>query len=148
MPDDYVEKIAGELADLALADERRSEDERIVIDISEIVGASSQTLQEAFLTAVRVRRAERRARQLLADRAAEQMSSGPMISDNRNDDDYEEHRQRRTTFERERPDQEPEAEATEPDDAIDAALEDALNMMSEADDTDESKITPSRAKRR
>ena len=74
MADDYVEKIAGELAELALADERRSEDDRIVDDISEIVGASSQTLQESFLTAVRVRRAERRARQLLADRAAEQLN--------------------------------------------------------------------------
>lgn len=81
MADDYVEKIAGELAELALADERRSEDDRIVDDISEIVGASSQTLQEAFLTAVRVRRAERRARQLLADRAAEQLNNAtPLLT--------------------------------------------------------------------
>ncbi|MEL6682632.1 MAG: hypothetical protein AAFQ09_08295 [Pseudomonadota bacterium] len=75
MADDYVERVAGELADLALADERRSDDNTIVDQIGEIVGASSQTLQEAFLTAVRVRRAERRARQLLADRAADQMTN-------------------------------------------------------------------------
>ncbi len=81
MVDEYVQKIAGELADLALADERRTNDERIVDKIGEIVGASSQTLQEAFLTAVRVRRAERRARQMLADRAAEHMSSAtPLLT--------------------------------------------------------------------
>ena len=84
MSDPYVEKIAGELAELALADERRTEDEKIVNEISEIVGASSQTLQESYLTAVRVRRAERRARQLLADRAAEQLiSSTRLITDER-----------------------------------------------------------------
>ena len=74
MPDPYVDKIAGELADLALADEKRSDDEKIVNEISEIVGSSSQTLQEAYLTAVRVRRAEKRARSLLAERAAKQIN--------------------------------------------------------------------------
>ena len=71
MSDAYVEKIAGELAELAMADEKRTDDEKIVAEIGEIVGASSQTLQEAYLTAVRVRRAEKRARKLLADRASE-----------------------------------------------------------------------------
>ncbi|MEM6310906.1 MAG: hypothetical protein AAF754_12755 [Pseudomonadota bacterium] len=82
MADDYVDKVAGELADLALADERRSADNTIVDQIGEIVGASSQTLQEAFLTAVRVRRAESRARQLLADRATEQVNNAtPLLAD-------------------------------------------------------------------
>jgi hypothetical protein len=74
MSDAYLEKIAGELADLALADEKRSDDEKIVAEIAEIVGASSQTLQEAFLTAVRVRRAEKRARSLLTERATAQIA--------------------------------------------------------------------------
>ncbi len=74
MSDAYLEKIAGELADLAIADERRTGDENIVTEVSEIVGASSQTLQEAFLTAVRVRRAEKRARALLAERATDQLA--------------------------------------------------------------------------
>lgn len=69
MSDPYVERIAGELAELALADENRTGDEGIVNTIGEIVGSSSQTLQEAFLTAVRVRRAEIRARELLASRS-------------------------------------------------------------------------------
>ena len=74
MSDANLEKIAGELADLAIADERRTGDENIVTEVSEIVGASSQTLQEAFLTAVRVRRAEKRARALLAERATDQLA--------------------------------------------------------------------------
>lgn len=69
MADSYVDKVAGELADLALADANATGDEKIVDMIGEILGASSQTLQEAYMTAVRVRRAEGRARELLAKRA-------------------------------------------------------------------------------
>lgn len=39
-------------------------------EVSEILGTSSQTLQEAFLTAMRVRKAEKRARALLAQKRA------------------------------------------------------------------------------
>lgn len=67
---DYTENAANEIAELALADELLTGDEKIVQNIAEIMGASSQTLEEAFLTAIRVRRAEKRARELLADRAA------------------------------------------------------------------------------
>lgn len=66
----YLDKTADELADLALAEAAASGDEKIVDNIGEILGASSQTLQESFLTAIRVRRAEARARQMLADSAA------------------------------------------------------------------------------
>jgi len=69
MADSYLERVAGELADLALADQAASGDEQIVENIGEILGSSSQTLQEAYLTAVRVRRAEARARKLLSERA-------------------------------------------------------------------------------
>ncbi len=64
-----TEDMADEIAQLALADEKRSGDETIIAQVAEILGASSQTLQEAFLTSVRVCRAERRARELLATRA-------------------------------------------------------------------------------
>lgn len=70
MADNYLERVAGELADLAIADQAATGDENIVDNISEILGSSSQTLQEAFLTAVRVRRAEARARKVLSERAA------------------------------------------------------------------------------
>lgn len=64
-----LDETADDLARLALEDEARTGDDKIVDRISEILGASSQTLQEAFLTQVRVRRAEKRARALLAERA-------------------------------------------------------------------------------
>lgn len=69
MTQSYLDKVADELADLALADQAASGDTGIVESIGGILGASSQTLQEAFLTAVRVRRAEQRAREVLSQRA-------------------------------------------------------------------------------
>ncbi|MEO1640019.1 MAG: hypothetical protein AAFU41_12335 [Pseudomonadota bacterium] len=90
MAEDYVEKVAGELAELALADEKRTGDEKIVNEISEIVGSSSQTLQEAFLTAVRVRRAERRARNLLTERATEHIIHGTKLLTDERDGTEEE----------------------------------------------------------
>lgn len=65
----YVDDVANDLAEQALADAARSGDQKIVDEIGEILGASSQTLQESYLTFVRVRRAETRARALLASRA-------------------------------------------------------------------------------
>ncbi|MEJ6479309.1 MAG: hypothetical protein QNL92_11585 [Octadecabacter sp.] len=65
-----VEDTADDIAQLALEDEARSGESKIVDDIAEILGTSSQTLQEAYLTTIRVRRAETRARELLAKRAA------------------------------------------------------------------------------
>lgn len=77
MADSYVEKVAGELADLALADQEASGDIAIVDMIGEVLGASSQTLQESYLTAVRVRRAEARARGILAQRQATNYAEAP-----------------------------------------------------------------------
>ncbi len=67
---EYTENTANELADKALAEADASGDEEIVKKVGEILGASSQSLQESYLTAIRVRRAERRARALLAEAAA------------------------------------------------------------------------------
>ena len=64
-----TEDMADEIAQLALADELRTGDENVIREVAEILGASSQTLQEAFLTSIRVRRAEKRARDMLAARA-------------------------------------------------------------------------------
>ncbi len=70
MADSYLERVAGEIADLALADEQASGDINVVDTVAKVLGSSSQTLEEAFLTAVRVRKAEERARNLLRERAA------------------------------------------------------------------------------
>ena len=67
---DLTESIADELALEALKVVGNDVDSRIVENIAEVMGASSQTLQEAFLTAVRVRRAEARARSMLAEATA------------------------------------------------------------------------------
>ena len=77
MADSYLDKVADELADLALADQAESGDIAITEVIGTLLGASSQTLQEAFLTAVRVRRAEERARALLAERKANNYKAAP-----------------------------------------------------------------------
>lgn len=61
-----IEDLADDLAVEALAAAATGDDDTIVDRIGEVLGASSQTLREAYLTAVRVRRAERRAREILA----------------------------------------------------------------------------------
>ena len=45
-----TEDMADEIAQLALADELRTGDEGIIQKVADILGSSSQTLQEAFLT--------------------------------------------------------------------------------------------------
>jgi hypothetical protein len=77
MTDSYVQRVAGELADLAIADQKASGDIAIIDEIAKIVGASSQTLEEAFLTAVRVRKAEERARNMLLERKANGYAAAP-----------------------------------------------------------------------
>ena len=77
MASSYLDKVADELADLALADQAASGDIKIVDTIGTVLGASSQTLQEAFLTSVRVRRAEQRARDILAERVANNYADAP-----------------------------------------------------------------------
>ena len=66
-----TEDIADELALEALRLEKETGDEDIAKRVSEILGASSQTTQEAFLTSMRVRRAEIRARDFLEAKAKE-----------------------------------------------------------------------------
>lgn len=77
MADSYLERVAGEIADMTLADQAASGDITIVDQIATILGASSQTLEEAFLTAVRVRRAEMRARETLAQRKDNNYAAAP-----------------------------------------------------------------------
>jgi hypothetical protein len=43
-------------------------DDRFYMEVSKVLGATSPTTQEAFMTAIRVRLAERRARQFLEAR--------------------------------------------------------------------------------
>ena len=65
----FVEDIALDLAKKAIAVSRELDDDTVVDKIAEALGASSQLAEEAFMTSVRVLRAETRARKLLKDMA-------------------------------------------------------------------------------
>lgn len=57
-----VEDLADALAVDALKAEEETGDDKVVDQVAEILGADSITTQEAFLTAIRVRKADKRAR--------------------------------------------------------------------------------------
>lgn len=71
MAEQIIFDVADELARKALEIFEASGDEDIFDEVTKIIGTSSQTLEEAFKTAVRVRRAERRALEMLKTRKAE-----------------------------------------------------------------------------
>ncbi|MCZ0810919.1 MAG: hypothetical protein ACQEVT_06865 [Pseudomonadota bacterium] len=57
-------------------------DEEIVSDVIKLLGATSQTAEEAFLTSLRVRRANMKARALLMERARKfQQANSPGAAD-------------------------------------------------------------------
>ncbi|MEO9780393.1 MAG: hypothetical protein ABJH07_14270 [Sedimentitalea sp.] len=60
-----LESLASKLADDTIEAMKITGDERLFVEIGELIGASSQTLEEAYLTAIRVRLAEKAARKLL-----------------------------------------------------------------------------------
>lgn len=64
-----TEDLADELARDTIKYIEASGDEQIVSDLVKVLGATSQTAEEAFLTAMRVRRANIKARALLLNRA-------------------------------------------------------------------------------
>ncbi|MEJ1998894.1 MAG: hypothetical protein P8X76_12295 [Maritimibacter sp.] len=63
---DLQSRVADELAQEVLKLAAESGDEDIVDEVKKIIGTSSTTLEEAYMTAVRVRRAETRALELIA----------------------------------------------------------------------------------
>jgi hypothetical protein len=65
-----TEDIADRLAKEAIEAEEKLGDDRLVNQVSEVIGGSSTTTQEAYLTAVRVRRSEARARKFIAEKLA------------------------------------------------------------------------------
>ena len=65
--DDMADELARETMKIIEA----TGDEDIEREMAGILGTSSQTLEEAYLTAMRVRKAEKRARRLLADKRRE-----------------------------------------------------------------------------
>ncbi|MFK7745318.1 MAG: hypothetical protein AB8B47_09695 [Roseobacter sp.] len=76
-----VEDVADELALESLKIINATGDDAFVKRIADTIGGSSQTMEEAYLTAVRVRRAEQRARELLAQIKDEMSRTLPPPSD-------------------------------------------------------------------
>ena len=60
-----LEELCDDLAMKALDLEEQSGDETVIKKIADSLGSSSPTMEETFLTAVRIRRADRRARRLI-----------------------------------------------------------------------------------
>ena len=65
-----TEDLADALARDAIAAAEETGDERLIDEIASSLGDTSSTTQEAFMTSVRVRLAEKRARRLLESKIA------------------------------------------------------------------------------
>ncbi len=71
-----LEELADALARDVIQAAQDLGDEEIIAEIGRVIGASSTTTQEAYMTAVRVRLSEQRARRALAERIARGAAAG------------------------------------------------------------------------
>ncbi len=71
---DTITTLAARLAEDTVKVMDETGDDRFFVEVSEVLGASSQTLEEAFLTEIRVRLAERKARQFVVKRLSQHRS--------------------------------------------------------------------------
>ena len=63
-----ADKIASDLADKTVAIMEKTGEDRLHYEVAKVLGASSQTLEEAYLTEVRVRMAGKAAGEFLKDK--------------------------------------------------------------------------------
>jgi len=68
MSDDATVKMANQLAEECLAVSNEVGNDRLFMEVATVLGASSQTLEEAFLTAIRTRMANDKGRDFLAQK--------------------------------------------------------------------------------
>lgn len=66
-----VNMLANKLADDCIAAQREIGNDRLFMEVAQVIGAASQTLEEAFLTAVRTRMAEAKGRAFLEQTLAQ-----------------------------------------------------------------------------
>ncbi len=80
MSTDITQMLADDLARDTIEAMEKIGNDRLFVDVGKVLGASSTTLQEAFLTSIRVRLAERRGRVFLeqAVTAAETGAAAPV----------------------------------------------------------------------
>lgn len=72
---DTIEKLASKLAEDTLKVQDATGQDRLYVEIGDVLATASQSLEEAFLTEIRVRLAERTARNFLTKKAAELAAS-------------------------------------------------------------------------
>lgn len=65
MADPALQEMANKLAEECLAVQKETGEDRLFMELAGVLGAASQTLEEAFLTAVRTRMAEQKGRAFL-----------------------------------------------------------------------------------
>lgn len=75
---DFVQDLADALARDALAAGRELDDPFFYEQVSKVIGASSPSLQEAFMTSIRIRLAEARGREFLEKARAAKRDGGAM----------------------------------------------------------------------
>jgi hypothetical protein len=64
------QELASKLADDVMAAMEEMDDDRFYMEVAKVIGSSSQTLEEAFLTEIRVRLSERSGRVFLNETLA------------------------------------------------------------------------------
>ena len=72
---DTLQRLASDLADDAVAAMKEMGEPRFYTEVAQIISASSQSLEEAFLTEVRIRLTEQQAREFLERRLAQHRAS-------------------------------------------------------------------------
>jgi len=77
MADPVVIEMANRLAEECLAVQNETGEDRLFMKLGDVLGASSQTLEEAFLTAVRTRMANDAGRRFLAQKLKEHQAANP-----------------------------------------------------------------------
>lgn len=65
-----IDTLAAKLAEDTMAAMDKTGQDRLYVEVGEVLAASSQSLEEAFLTEIRVRLAERTARKFLIKKLA------------------------------------------------------------------------------
>ncbi|WP_170330159.1 hypothetical protein [Ruegeria arenilitoris] len=68
---DTITTLAAKLAEDTMKVMDETGEDRFYVEVGDLLGASSQTLEEAFLTEIRVRLSERKARQFVIKRLTE-----------------------------------------------------------------------------
>lgn len=77
MADQNVIDMANQLAEECLAVQRETGEDRLFMEVATVLGASSQTMEEAFVTAIRTRMATTQGRNFLEKSLVDHRAKAP-----------------------------------------------------------------------